>query len=564
MTSINKSLHLFFTTSPRSPHWMKPDLEIINNIFVGREWNKETQYDFTTTLIDSEHFAGKGPKDRGMAARDRINRGPKSLGFVDLSPIVQITEAGKLFITSKRKEDILLRQLLKFQLPSPYHTTNQNAKTNFWVKPYLEIFRLIRHFGSLSFVELQLFGLQLTNYNNFDEIVDKIEQFRKEKALNKGKYKKFLSEYQEKVVGEIFYSDIDAQNFKTRQSQTNNLKSYVKKKVSTMRDYADACTRYLRATGLVSISQRGRSLSIIKQKIVVVDYFLNNISRDPVFTTIQQENSYKEYLFNPELPVLYTDNRANLIKHIQTIEPSYKISVLNNLPLHDLKDISFELLEQEKKAIIADRIRNIKAYKEYDDIKNTYNDIRNKDLYDLPLMFEWNTWRAMTMLNGGTISGNFILDDQGDPISTAPGNQGDIMCDYGDFGLLVEVTLSSGSKQYDMEGESVSRHLGKFRKEINKEAYCLFIAPKINENVITHFFTLHHLNLSMHGGYAYIVPLSLDVFEKMVEDAFKASTVPTSYDIKKLFDYSKNQAKSGINEVEWFEKVNEKALEWLI
>src|SRR5699024_12822645 len=126
-----------FTTSPRSPHWMKPDLEIINNIFVGREWNKETQYDFTTTLIDSEHFAGKGPKDRGMAARDRINRGPKSLGFVDLSPIVQITEAGKLFITSKRKEDILLRQLLKFQLPSPYHTTNQNAKTNFWVKPYL-------------------------------------------------------------------------------------------------------------------------------------------------------------------------------------------------------------------------------------------------------------------------------------------------------------------------------------------------------------------------------------------------------------------------------------------
>lgn len=563
MVSINKSLHLFFTTSPRSPHWMEPDLQIINDGFVGHKWNNKTQYDFTTALIESEHFAGNGPKDREMAARDRINRGPKSLGFVDLSPTVQITDVGQLFITSKRKDDILLRQLLKFQLPSPYHTTNQNAKGDFWVKPYLEIFRLIRHFGSLNFVELQLFGLQLTNYKNFALIVDKIEEFRKEKALHKGKYKKFLSEYQTKVISEIFHKEIEDNNFKTRQSKTVDLKSFVKKKISTMRDYADACTRYLRATGLVNISQRGRSLSIVKQKMLVVDYFLDTISRDPIFTNSNEEVSYKDYLFNTELPVLYTDNKVNLIEHIQSIEPSYDTTILNDISLHKLKDISFDLLEKEKEAIITSRIRNIKAYKEYDDIKNTYNDIRNKDLYDLPLMFEWNTWRAMTMLNGGTISGNFILDDQGDPISTAPGNQGDIMCDYGDFGLLVEVTLSSGAKQYDMEGESVSRHLGKFRKEINKDAYCLFIAPTINENVITHFFTLHHLNLSMHGGYAYIVPLSLDVFEKMVEDSYKASTIPTPYDIKKLFDYSIMVAKSGINEVEWFKKINEKALAWL-
>lgn len=563
MASINRSLHLFFTTSPRSPHWMEPDLQIINDKFIGHEWNKKTQYEFMSTLVESEHFAGKGPKDPELAARDRITRGPKSLGFVDLKPTVQITEVGKLFISSKRKEDILLRQLLKFQLPSPYHTTNKDAKGDFWVKPYLEIFRLIKYFGSLSFVELQLFGLQLTNYKNFDSIVNKIEEFRKEKALNKGQYKKFLFDYQTKVVSEVFYKEIAEKNFQTRESKTENLKSFVKKKIRTMRDYADACTRYLRATGLINISQRGRSLSIIKEKIVVVDHFLDNVSRDPIFTTIKEEKSFKDYLFNPEQPILYTDNRTNLIQHIQSIEPSYETSALNEMSLHRLKDISFELLEIKKEAIISNKIHNIKAYKEYDDIKNTYNDIRNKDLYDLPLMFEWNTWRAMTMLNGGRISGNFILDDQGDPISTAPGNQGDIMCDYGDFGLLVEVTLSSGAKQYDMEGESVSRHLGKFRKEINKDSYCLFIAPKINENVITHFFTLYHLNLNMHGGYAYIVPLSLDVFEKMVEDSYKADTVPTPHDIKRLFEYSKNQAKSGINEVDWFEKINEKALSWL-
>lgn len=49
----------------------------------------------------------------------------------------------------------------------------------------------------------------------------------------------------------------------------------------------------------------------------------------------------------------------------------------------------------------------------------------------------------------------------------------------------------------------------------------------------------------------------------MVEDSYKASTIPTPNDIKKLFDYSRTQAKSGINEIEWYEKVNNRALSWL-
>lgn len=38
------------------------------------------------------------------------------------------------------------------------------------------------------------------------------------------------------------------------------------------------------------------------------------------------------------------------------------------------------------------------------------------------LFLEWNTWRAMTMLDGGTIKGNFRIDDAGRPTSTAQGN----------------------------------------------------------------------------------------------------------------------------------------------
>ena len=43
-------------------------------------------------------------------------------------------------------------------------------------------------------------------------------------------------------------------------------------------------------------------------------------------------------------------------------------------------------------------------------------------------MFEYNTWRAMTMLDGGNIKGNFKFDDIGQPLSTASGNMPDIEC----------------------------------------------------------------------------------------------------------------------------------------
>lgn len=91
--------------------------------------------------------------------------------------------------------------------------------------------------------------------------------------------------------------------------------------------------------------------------------------------------------------------------------------------------------------------------------------------YDAPLMLEYNTWRAMTMLDGGNIKGNFKFDDVGQPLSTASGNMPDIECDYDDFVLSVEVTMQQGQRQYESEGEPVARHYGQMKKRTGKEAY---------------------------------------------------------------------------------------------
>lgn len=226
-----------------------------------------------------------------------------------------------------------------------------------------------------------------------------------------------------------------------------------------------------------------------------------------------------------------------LIQKIKAENPTEQITETTSVL--KLKEKLDDLIIAKKERIIQNQVTEIKDYRKYDEIQNTFKQIEEKDMYDPSLILEWNIWRGMTMLDGGNIKANLKFDDFGKPMSTAQGNTADIICDYGDFGLTVEVTMSAGQKQYEMEGEPVSRHLAKFKKETGKEAYCLFIAPTINEACIAHFYGLHNLNISYYGGKSVIVPLPLNVFKKMLEDSFKTSYKPNSRQVKNFFEYSK-------------------------
>jgi hypothetical protein len=549
---------IFVTTSPRTPAKMIPEIELLNTHFSGQIWNTDTQRAFMELLKEENFFNGEGANDPAFSARDRINRAPKSLGFVVLSPTIRLTPAGTELVETKRKEEIFLRQLLKFQIPSPYHKPTENS-ADFWVKPYLELFRLVRHFGSLKFDELMLFGLQLVDYRQFETIVAKIDQFRIEKAQNEGNYKKFRARYLEQELRDIYSTDISSGNTKTRETNDASPAKFLKTKASNMRDYADACFRYLRATGLVNISHLGKSISIVPEKIQEVDYFLNHADREPCF--INNESQYVAYLGNPLIPALLTDNRELLEQKIRTEFPHLQIS--EALSLQEIKNIFADELESRKETIIIEQIGAIKDYRSFEDINTTFTQILDNSLYDTPLMLEWNTWRAMTMLDGGNIKANLKFDDFGNPMSTAQGNMADIICDYGDFGLTVEVTMQSGQRQYETEGEPVTRHLAKLKKETNKPAYCLFIAPNINDACIAHFYALHKMNISYYGGTSTIVPLPLNIFQKMVDDSYKASYFPEPSHVKRFFDRSNEIANECDNEKVWYEKITNEALNWL-
>lgn len=147
---------------------------------------------------------------------------------------------------------------------------------------------------------------------------------------------------------------------------------------------------------------------------------------------MDDEDGYKAHLFNATTPELYTDNVENIIDVILRMSELTRRD-LAGYDIEALKDLRDDIVSQHKENVIHEQVAEIKSYALYSEIIDTFNEIVSDEYYDAPLMFEYNTWRAMTMLDGGNIKGNFKFDDIGQPLSTASGNMPDIECDYDDF-----------------------------------------------------------------------------------------------------------------------------------
>lgn len=512
MASLNNSRTLFGFTSPRTIEKIIPEIELLARHFEGKAWNAGSQEAFFQVLFGSEAYAGSSmPADPAMAARDRITRAPKALGFVDLKPVIAVTPAGRSLLSGKRIHERITKQLLKFQLPSPYHT---DATGRYFVRPYLELLRVVNELGGLSKTEIALFFLQLTHIREYATVVQAIRSYRERSKAKTTSHKRFVQQCFEEEIERIYAEEIASGNIATRESEDMSFKKFVATKQRNMVDYADAFIRYMRATSLVTLEKRTFRLIIAPSKQDEVDFILANIPREPI--AFENEEAFKGHLFSATNTPLLTDNEALILDKLSRLgKPSTK----DNLSLEDLKDLlestEAEMLAQRK----VDTTVALKDFKEYDDIIEVFDRIMRKDIIDPSLFLEWNVWRALVMLNyAKEITGHFTMDLDGMPVNTAPGKMPDIVVDYGGFGMTVEVTMSSGAKQYEMEGEPVARHYGRVR-ETKANLYCLFIAPSISEGALAHYFNLNKSNTRLYGGKTRIVPLTIKQFVQFLSIA---------------------------------------------
>jgi hypothetical protein len=556
MANLSKTRTVFAFTSPRTIEKIIPEIQVLVDSFSGQVWNTDTQIAFFHKLFKSEFYEGtKMPENISLAARDRITRAPKALGFVDLKPEIKITEVGKKLLSGKRTSEVIAKQLFKFQLPSPYHKIP--ASRSFNVKPYLELLRLVKELGNISKTEIAIFFVQMTHYNKFDFVVAAIKKFRSDISKHKGNRKTFIDEAFTSQILNIYAEDIRTNNLKTRESREASIVKFENTKKSNHVDYADAFIRYLRATQFVSFEKKTFRMIIAPSHVGEVNYILTNVDkRAAAFTT---ETDYKKYLFNIDSLLFLTDDRKYLEKQLKKLSVKFSPTAT----IEALKD----LLEATEAKRISDVIEEtetaLKNYKEFDDIIEVFGKIQKKEVPDPPLYLEWNIWRAMVMINyAKQITGNFRLDLDGMPLNTALGNLPDIEAEYKDFKIIVEVTMSSGNKQYEMEGEPVARHFGNIQRSSDEPVYCLFVAPKISEGALAHFFNLNRMNTKAYGGKTRIVPMNLSQFVSFITIA-KDKGFNNAKILKSYLDSIIQNNLSLDDEIVWFQQINDSIPVWV-
>lgn len=556
MANLSKTRTVFAFTSPRTIEKIIPEIQVLVDSFEGKEWNTKTQIEFFRELFNSEFYEGdKMPDNIALAARDRITRAPKALGFVDLKPKIKLTEVGAKLLSEKRSYEVIAKQLFKFQLPSPYHKVPVDRGFN--VRPYLELLRLAKELGNLSKTEIAIFFVQMTHYNKFNSVVAAIKKFRTDKSKFKGNRKVFTDGVFTKEILKVYAEDIKANDLKTRESGDASLAKFVKTKKSNHIDYADAFIRYLRATQLISFDKKTFRMIIAPSRVAEVDYILKNV--DQKARKFKTEVDFKQYLFSPTSLLLLTDDRKYLEKQLAKLTVKFDAKA----SIEALKD----LLEATEKKLISTAIKqteaSLKNYKEFDDIIDVFGKITTKEVPDPPLYLEWNIWRALVMMNyAKDVKGNFSIDLDGVPLNTALGNMPDILVEYDGFKVIVEVTMSSGNKQYEMEGEPVARHFGKIQNASSEPVYCLFVAPKISEGALAHFFNLNRLNTKAYGGKTRIVPMNLSQFVSFISVA-KDKSFKNSKVLKSYLDSIISQIPSAVDESVWFQQIHDSIPAWV-
>ena len=311
-------------------------------------------------------------------------------------------------------------------------------------------------------------------------------------------------------------------------------------KPHTFNDYADMNMRYLKATGMVQSKGKGIAL-VAEKRTLAIALTQELLTNKPIIEL------YQSLCTGTALP---TDNATvayqvleDLLQQLHQYGITYSIAGKPlDTPAH-INQVRYEIEEliAEKKEEIyateqADNWQEIAAY--MDLIASRRDRMRLNDEIEIrvprteaPAYLEWSLWRAFlaidTLANKPYEVRRFKIDQDFMPVSTAPGNGPDLIAEFEDFVIVIEVTLSESSRQEAMEGEPVRRHVADLMQQYDKPVYGLFIANRIDSNTAETFrigiwYTRDDERLELH-----IIPFTLMQFSMFFKAIFsKGNATP--------------------------------------
>ena len=576
-----KSRVWFFPTSPRSPYKLKGELALLKSVS-GMPWSRQQgQAQFVELLKQDPGYEGAAQaSDTTFPARDRT-RGPKMLGLIEVkgrgvTSRLSITEAGeKLLSLTDEFDDILfLNQVAKVQFPSAQHNSADFLEMN--CRPLTITLKFMIEVGPITKEEFGLFVLPTVKPELLGKHIQALSEFRmKISSAHPGLPRKTLrSQLVDERVAEIYAPDIEAGNTLLREGGDNFIKT---KRQTLTGDYADSSFRYLLATGLFRIDQHGKTFSIVPSRMAEASGLVSELGLASTFSNYLQDGYVTQYLGSLNEPGMSSTSKEAMSQLLNDLLDagnffaSDKAQIMSGF--EDLSNgvdraVLCRSIESEQRSInVRERAASLVRNREEvsDQVNAVFAEIvdRSAEIIDRPLMLEWNTWRALTVLNDAVaVTGNFRTDVEGNPLGHAAGNQADIVVEYEDFWLAVEVTLQSGARQHETESESITRHVGLLQAKRKQEGdsrpvFGLFIAPKVNETVVNYILVTSKMNSRVYEGPVRIVPIELNSFQAFIS---KNKTL-TSTSSKPLNTFLSSQflspsALSG-DERNWLQSVGE-------
>lgn len=246
-------------------------------------------------------FFSKGyanPPMRGRASFKNLER----FGLATTNPIsdrVQITPLGRELMNPEYDMgDVILRCLLKWQLPNPLDRQGLRAKLGYEIKPFVGTLHLINQVDNLckekglketglSFDEFDAFVVTLIDWEAIGKVAEKLVDIRIAcRGLSGAE-----QESRRKNLIEGYFRDFDLKHLKS---------------------CGDNTRRYFRLTRFIRFSGGGKTVDLEPHRGIEIEAILRSDNARPWDFLDKQE--YHAYLCNPNLPILPWQNHNDLIK----------------------------------------------------------------------------------------------------------------------------------------------------------------------------------------------------------------------------------------------------------
>lgn len=512
-------------TGLRNPNRIQEGFSVFaSSAFVGNLHGRDNELGFMNLLDEKGIIQNEEGKDSsGSHARKwRLMFAKNGLIYPqiqkkdgaqeDLGTLDDITPFGRSFLkadTYPAVQECYLRAMSVEQFPMP--DGEQYFSPLRWLLAIM--LELEKRTGSseLSRIEFALWGHTTNPSYDLNEVVDNILDLRERRAAAPAK-----RPFDKKEIAE-------------------RGKNY-DKKADNFLDYSDMNMRYLRISGV--LQRKGRGLIIVPTKHVLAEKLAKTTaSAKPI---VEQ---YKLLCNGAPLPTDNLDVAKSLLDDlIKQMKERHILFDISDLPLNTPAEINIARQHLENILAQTDEIQYA------NDQCNQWEEIRDymtllikgggKLVYDednaievpkdeTPAYLEWTLWRAALaidhMVNKPYEVRGFKLDSDFMPVSAAGGGKGDLYCEFNDFTILTEVTMSTSSRQEAMEGEPVRRHVSDAVLKYDKPVYGMFIAVRIDTNTAE---TFRHGVWYAKGDVKQrldIVPLTLAQFQKYFVAMFEAN-----------------------------------------